>query len=338
MTIIFGVGIYLFGRGFIIWANTKALENYIYLLPLGLLPVGVYEILSFWTIRTKEFSYLARTKIRQGIAMVTTQIGFGYTPFGNLGLVLGEIIGRCAGIWTLARPVWRENRAAIINVKFGDISKVIVRYRRFPLLSTPSVFLNRSATSLPPVLFAAFYGPKVAGLMVLCERVLRTPVSLLGQSTAKVYFGEAAELRRNSPEKLLPLFLLTLRRLFWVGIVPFCILIVFGPLLFKTIFGANWYDAGVYARIMGISLLLGFMISPLSHTLNILERQDLQLGWDTLYFTLQVGSLIIAHTLKLSALSAVIIYSGAIFISYFLQILLLLLVLKKYVAVPVSGK
>ena len=121
MTIVFGLGVYLFGEGFILWANTKALEKYIYLLPIGLFPVGVYEILSYWTIRTKEFQILAKTKIRQGLAMVATQIGFGFTPFGNLGLVLGEIVGRCAGIWTLARPLWQHKKTAIFCVNFIDI-------------------------------------------------------------------------------------------------------------------------------------------------------------------------------------------------------------------------
>jgi len=330
MTLIIGLGIGLIGIDLINWTNTKTLEAYIWLLPLGLFPVGIYEILSLWAIRTKEFSSLARTKISQGIGLVTTQIGLGYTPAGTLGLILGDIAGRCLGIWTLTRLLWQRSKTVVFRVTFNDLVNVLKRYRRFPLFSTPSVFFNRSGISLPPLLFSAFYGPTIAGWMVLCERVLRTPVSLLGQSTAKVYLGEAATLKRDDPERLFLLFCVTTKRLLLVGVLPIIIVVVFGPWLFGLVFGREWLQSGVYARFLGLSLLLEFVVSPLSQTLNILERQDLQLIWDILYFTLVVGSLLLSYWIGFSVKVAVAFYAGALFLAYFVQMIILWKILQRF--------
>ena len=330
MTLIIGLGIWLVGEDLIRWTNSQALQGYLWLIPLGLFPLGIYEILSLWAIRTKDFSNLARTKISQGIGRVITQIGLGFTPVGTIGLILGEIVGRCLGIKMLSRPLWLQSKTFFFGVTLKSLGNVITRYRRFPLFSTPSGFLNRSGLNLPPILFSAFYGSDVAGLMVLCERVLRTPMGLLGQSTAKVFLGEAATLKRDDPEKLYLLFCTTARRLFLVGVIPIIIVIVFGPWLFRLIFGSEWFQSGVYARFLGLSLLLEFVASPLSQTTNILERQDLQLVWDVSYFVLVIGTLLFSYWIGFEVKLAVILYAGSLFFSYSVQMIILWKLLQRF--------
>jgi len=74
--------------------------------------------------------------------------------------------------------------------------------------------------------------------------------------------------------------------------------------------------AGRYVQIMGVMFAVRFAIIPLSHTLNILERQDLYLLWDGTRLALVVGGLWVGKTLEFSHITAVSVYSLSMLTAY----------------------
>jgi len=54
------------------------------------------------------------------------------------------------------------------------------------------------------------------------------------------------------------------------------ILILLGPMLFGVIFGQEWIEAGVYAQILAVWNLFGFIYSPLSLVFSIFNRQNIE--------------------------------------------------------------
>jgi O-antigen/teichoic acid export membrane protein len=83
------------------------------------------------------------------------------------------------------------------------------------------------------------------------------------------------------------------------------LLVLFGPNLFALVFSESWRTAGTYARTLAPMFLLQMVASPLSQTLNVLERQDLQLGWDTARLLIVLAVLMAARTYGWSDVAAV---------------------------------
>lgn len=324
---IVSVAVYLLGDLIVAWTNAPALAPYKWLLPIGLVFVGSYEILTVWAVRNKGFKTLARTKFSQGAGMVMTQIGMGVGRVGAVGLILGEILGRSLGIGTLLMPLWREYRAGLRQVGIGDLRRMLLRYWRFPGFYLPFLFFNQMGLRLPAILFAVLYGPAVAGLFVLGEKILHAPLTFIGRSIARVYMGEASEIARVNPEQLRGFFQTTFRHLLLVGALPVAVIMFAGPYLFGIIFGETWQEAGTFVTLLGFPVLLQFTIAPLAQTLVIIERQDTTLFWGLLRFVLIAGGISAAHVLALSETFAVMFYGIGLALSH----LALYLILNRYV-------
>jgi O-antigen/teichoic acid export membrane protein len=61
--------------------------------------------------------------------------------------------------------------------------------------------------------------------------------------------------------------------LFGLSIIPFGLVILFGPEMFALVFGEHWREAGVYSQIMAPWLMVNFLTSPVSQVPLILNKQ-----------------------------------------------------------------
>ena len=118
------------------------------------------------------------------------------------------------------------------------------------------------------------------------------------------------------------LFMKTAGRLFWVGLGPALLLASAGPWMFELVFGQSWALAGSYARSLSLMMLLQFVAAPLSQTLNITERQDLQLIWDALRFVIVIGAFGTGNYLAWSDSVVVFLFSISMAFCYIILLLL----------------
>ena len=312
------LGVAMLFAGPLIVALTEApvLASYLWVFPAGLLLVGGFEILTIWAVRNKLFSTLARIRISQGVAMAVVMLGLGLAHVGVLGLILGELAGRSLGILTLLRSIRRVQGGRLRQVTLRRLRSTLARYRRFPQFLMPFLLFNRTGLQIPAVLFIAFYNPAVAGLVLLGEKVVQLPMAFIGRSVARVYLGEAAEVVRQHPGRLGGLYRKTFKGLCLIGIGPMAVIIVAAPLLFGTIFGESWREAGHFVSLLAVPILLQFATSPLSQTFAIIERQDLAMFWAILRLVLVAGGISLAGGLGLAPVWAVSFYAIANTLSY----------------------
>src|SRR5690606_6919331 len=103
------------------------------LVVVGTLTAGAYAIANYWAVRKSRFGVIARTRIQQGVAGAGTQLALGFAGFGALGLILGQIIGQCAGLVRLAANMAADNRRTGARIHRHGLAWAASRYRRFPL-------------------------------------------------------------------------------------------------------------------------------------------------------------------------------------------------------------
>jgi len=306
------------GGQIVTWANVPGLKPYLWLIPLGMLGAGTYQILNYWAVRKRDFSRIARTRLSRGVARATLQVGVGFAHSGPLGLLLGQLAGETAGSISLGLAAWRKDRAAFKAVSLQGIRRAGARYKRFPLLSSWADLLEALGLQVPQVLFAAFYGAQVAGWFALGQRVIAAPLNIVVDAVAQVYFGEAARLPKDDPKAMRRLFLKLTGRLALTGGLPVAMICTSAPWFFAIVFGPGWEMAGRYVQIMGVMFAVRFAIVPLFHTLNVLERQDLYFLWESIRLVLVVGSLLVIRTLGFSDIAGIVAYSLSMMTAYVL--------------------
>lgn len=304
------------GDRIVAWANVLSLRRYLWLVPLGMLGAGTYQILNHWAVRKRAFPRIARTRISRSVGRAAIQISVGFAHPGPLGLLLGQLAGETAGSASLGLAVWTKDRACFKALSWHGIYKAATKYKRFPIFSSWASLLNALGLQMPQILFAAFYGPEVAGWLILAQRVIGTPLDVVTDSVAQVYFGEAVQLQRADPKALRNLFFRLAGRLALVGGLPVVIVCALAPRFFSYIFGQGWETTGHYLQIMGLMFAARLVIVPLSHTLNILERQDWQAGWDISRLLLVTTSVCITYYLGGTSPKAVFAYAISMFIAY----------------------
>jgi O-antigen/teichoic acid export membrane protein len=191
------------------------------------------------------------------------------------------------------------------------------RYRRFPLIGGLSALLGGAGLYLPTPLLSASYGPEVAGWFLLTQRIVGAPLLLVAMAIAQVYLARGAELvRQGNAPGVWRLFLRTGLVLALLATPPVVVLAAVAPWLVSEVFGASWLEAGVYLRILAPAFLLQFVVSPLSQTLNLLERQDLQAAWDLARLVLTLGGILLAARAGLPAAAAVGSYAVVAAVCY----------------------
>jgi O-antigen/teichoic acid export membrane protein len=261
------------------------LSQYSWLLPIGIFLAGVYQVFNFYGLRTKSFTAISGTRVKQALATLAIQLmGYKLSPSA---LLIGHMSGHGVGCLSLAKvalagPHFRK-------VDLMGLRAAAIRYRRFPLYSTWGALLNTGGAQLPPLLLAALFSPAAAGMYSLAYRVLGMPITLIGNSIGNVFMSSAADARRN--DRLAILVAGVYEKLAHIAMGPTLVTLVAGPELFAVVFGEQWRGAGNFARWMAPWLFLVFVTSPLTTVYEVLEKQNQSNIFQIALLTTRLGAI-----------------------------------------------
>lgn len=270
--------IVLFHRKIVDFFQLDHISGYLYLIPLVLFLSGILEVLRQWLLRNKMFKTLANTTVIQSLIVYGGMVVFGLlSPLTSVLIVLSAIKSGIQALFIY--PVIKKSdfpiifRTRRVALTFSDILK---KYRDFPKFRAPETFISSISQHLPILLLASFQGPAAAGFYTLGRNVLSVPSQLIGKAVADVFFPRIADASNNN-ENLSYLIRKTTVSLMIIGIVPYGIILWFGPWLFSFVFGENWVVAGEYARWMSIMIFSMFISRPAVHALPVIRAQKLHL-------------------------------------------------------------
>jgi O-antigen/teichoic acid export membrane protein len=299
-------------------AAAPSLGAYLWLIPVGVLAIGTVQSLNYWAIRSKAFGLIARTQLTQSAISVGTQVAVGASLAGPLGLLLGQILGRTAGVVALARHALSSLRTARVRITARDLRRVARRYANFPLYSTWTGLTNALGREAPPLLLVALFGATTTGHYALGARVLQAPMALVGNAVGQVFLSRASDAARAG--RLGQLVIDVLEQLLRIGAPVLTVLAIVAPELFAVVFGPPWRTAGVYAQWFAPWLALVFVASPMSTLPSVLDRQKPELAFQVALLASRVAALAIGGALgdPLVAIALFSIVSAANWFVYLL--------------------
>ncbi len=266
--------------------GVPVLADYLWLLPVGVLLGGSYTVFNYWAVRTKRFSTIASTRIRQSLATLAIQLAA--FKLGGLALLLGQVAGQSVGTSSLARPALAM--PAFRQVSWGGVKTAVKRFKQFPMYSVPGGFLNTAGRQLPPVFIAAILGPLEAGLYSLATRIIQIPLQLINQATAQVFVSHAVEAHRQGwlDRIFIDVYLQSLH----IFVLPLAFIGLVSPFVFAYIFGEAWSVAGILVAILTPWILMIALVSPLSSVVGFLNRQGTFLIFEIMMVFIRLGGLI----------------------------------------------
>jgi lipopolysaccharide exporter len=273
------------------WLSAPELADWLWWIPVLLLLSGSSEVLEYWATRRKRYWGISTRRIARSAAQVAVQVPAGAAGRQAGGLIAGTIVGQFVETLTLGLQVLRRDAHLLReSMDVARMRKMAVEYKTFPQYGAPATMLNSVSQSIPTLMLSGFFGTSVVGLYGMAYRVLVYPSSFITGSIRQVLLQRAAETRARGGSNL-QMFRKTTLWLAALVALPTIGVVAVGPWLFSTVLGAEWREAGEYARWLVPWISCGVVNVPASAVLQVLKRQRLLLVLET--------GLVVARTIAL---------------------------------------
>lgn len=267
-----------------------SLDDYKFILFLIILLNSIFLTFQFRLTSQSVFKIISQSTVVQRLSVVTVQLFLGVLGVTNLGLVLGQLIGLISSLIFILLFANQYFPKASFN--WHSTVAVAAKHYRFVKFSAPQNFLNSVSQNLPVFLLGYYFGLEVAGAYFFAVRIIKIPVTLMGQALRQVIFKDLAN-KKNDVAVVLMSFKRITFGLFLISI-PFVGLFWFySNELFTSIFGNEWRTAGEYSKYMVLWLAMGLINPPAASILTIFNLQHIALTIDIILLVLRAISLVI---------------------------------------------
>lgn len=261
----------LFRHEIAAWKGDPTLATWLLLLPPTILGLRARSLIRVWVLRQNRFPVASSGDVVNNFTLFFTRLTGGIPPLytGPAGLIVSLPFGHLATSWWYARHVdWRPLLRAF---SWRWIGALAARYRRFPLLSMPSMLLNTALSYMPVAVVSWAFGNEVSGHYWQAFLNFFIPLTILSSSVQHVFFVRAAEAVQHGT--LAPLVRDIYDRLVLVGLFPCLGALIVAPGVFSVVLGAEWRVAGEYLRILAPWFFLAALCSPLTRIFDVREKQ-----------------------------------------------------------------
>jgi O-antigen/teichoic acid export membrane protein len=302
--------------------------------PLIALPIllgyGLFMVYRSWALRGGLVSQISKASIVRAAAIAGTKLGLGAFGGGVVALFVAEL----AGALTSMHRLMQATKLHFVTSKPPTIGYLQMRqaglkYAKFPMLDSPSAWLDALAMMLPLPMVASLYGAEAAGWFGLARLVLSLPNAQIGAAVADVFQMSLAEaVRSKDPQRARRVFYMLLKKLGLIGLVPLVVSLAVLPWAFPIVFGPSWAPAGPVAASLAPWLYAAFVVSPLSRALPVLQAQEWKLFYDVTALGLLVGCYFLATHLALSLFEFCLLASLAQALGYLVYALVLYLLVE----------
>jgi O-antigen/teichoic acid export membrane protein len=300
-------------------SGNKEIENWLFLIPLSTLLVGIYNSLNFFNIRKKEFKNVSVSLVSRSIGLSLSQVIIGLITLGPIGLIVGQIISYLTGNTMLYKTLKEARKNTLISKK--NVKKQAIIYKKFPLFSLPSIFINSINLNIINFLITTGFSLTTLGFYSLTQRILGIPARVIGSSFSQVYFQKASqEYNLNGTTEII--YIKTLKKLVLISIPIFLIMFLVAEPVFTLVFGQKWIVSGTYAKMLIPLAASRFVSSALSNTLAVHQKQQFGLIINLLLLTTTISVFTFSKFYNIDFLQTLTYYAMFLSIEYILFICL----------------
>ena len=139
-------------------------------------------------------------------------------------------------------------------------------------------------------------------------KFIRAPIGIFQQSIGQVFFNKASQIYNKNGD-LHNLVVSTVKNLIGLSFILFIPLFIISFYL-DVLFGDNWIDAGLYARILIPWLFFAFLSNPISSLIIILNKQKTILVLDIILLIFRFFALFFGYYFYKDIIISLMLFSG----------------------------
>ncbi len=220
ISIVLFILILFFNQEIIGLLNNKDIYNWLYLLPISVFLIGLFNVLNYFNTRMKYYKDLSKALIYKSLVITVIQLSVGFIYQGATGLISGLIISNFFGNMKLSKNII-QNKKLIASLSIIKMKTLAKRYINFPKFSMWSALASTSSQHLTSILISSFFTIATLGFYSLSEKVLGVPSALIGRSIGQVFFQQATK-EKIETGAVAKTFKLTFKKLFILSLPIFC--------------------------------------------------------------------------------------------------------------------
>lgn len=288
--------------------NKPELSSWLYFVPYSVFLTGWILGFTGWLNRKKSFRLMSFSRISGALIIALISIGLGFYFKGPIGLLLGQLVSQLIVALILAYNYFFKEKNTLY-FQFTSIRQVANKYINFPKYSFPADFIYQVINQLPVLMMTRYSVNLISvGLFNFSNRILGLPSMVVATAISEVFKQRAVEdyYEKGSCRTI---FIKVLKSLVVTAILPFLVLLIWGPDIFEFCFGSKWRGAGEYSQILAVMIFFRFIASPLSFIFTIAQKQKLDFALHILIL-ISVGSMfLIGFSLGLEMKTILLLYA-----------------------------
>lgn len=272
--------------------GVEGLGRWLYLIPFSVFFIGVFNVLNYLNTRFSLYKNIALANVKKSIILSISQVGLnGFFKTGG-GLILGQFFSYLMCNYSLYKSI--NTTINIKEISIVEMTKMGKKYIDFPKYSAPAILANTLSYQLLNILISIFYSYSILGFYSLVQRVMGVPSMLVGNAVSQVYFQQANQ-DRIKLGNCLKIFQKTVLQLIVISLLIFIPAYFLIEQLFVLFFGQSWLVAGSYAKILIPFFAIRFVVTPVTVTNSIFEKQKISLIWQISLLFFSILTLISIH-------------------------------------------
>jgi len=301
------VWVLLYSIPFEIYISRLAkIEELILWLPAGVFLMASFQSFIIYHNSKGEFKLNAFMKTIQ--AALLLGLSFVYTyffAFSSYTLVIAWITSQAVVNILYTILLFTES----IKHSFEDLKQLMLEYKRYPIVSLPSNFVNTFSVELPNYFIPAFWGAGVQTLYAYGARVAGMPRNFIGSAIGDVFFKRSSDLAVDEPQNLVKHLRKVSLLLIGFSSLIYIAGILLADILFPLVFGADYIDAVPYFRWLALASIFLFVQSPISTISDVINRLDAPLIFNLVSVMIKTGVLLWAGYRLASPVHMIMLYS-----------------------------
>ncbi len=249
---------------------------WLFAVPVSLFFLGTYQALRYWKMRLQEFGVVSKGVVGRSASFAAISVSSKYAlPVLSKGggLIIAQIAGNAVNMLVLLFSLCKQERLLFASTTKKRIVVMARRHRDMATTLTASWGIGLIYGRLPHFMLSTFFGTAALGFYGVTERIIYAPSQLISQAIGDVYRQRASVLYRKQGH-FGALTLKTVQTTALLAIIPYAIGIKYAPILFTTILGSRWEEAGHFASIMLVSSFFSFVITPIYNAAIITHAKN----------------------------------------------------------------
>lgn len=309
--------LYVFVDDLVVLLGQPELDSLLYLIPLAVISLNVFELYNEWCVRHKFFGNLSLNKIvnSSSLAIIKTACGFFTIP---AGLVVGDVVGRVISAFFCCVGMFKRKFKLRGIVSVTRMKYVARKYKECPFNLMPAQFLNTVGGQMPILILSSFFLSDHVGQFTMAYSIMALPAAVISLAIRDVFRQKANEMyvRYGNCREV---YVSTIKVVSIISIVGFSFLAVISPWLFSFFWGDNWSLSGIYARILCPMVAINF-VSEVGAGMFVISGHFKQgMYWQFAYVLLSVLSLLLGAIIFKSIIATIVCFSMVRTVLYFIN-------------------